>query len=594
MRRGMLFTAALLLGMVLPGWSGRAAAQSVFPQQTGPRDGSPIPPLPSNATNREVIATTQTPLPQPTPAAPEGSAPSPPATPVIPVPVPEVRGPSQATVPAQSSAQQPAESPGDLFKLMEALPGIGGKTFAASDCAVHVEKIGPATGSAGTPYRYEVVVRNYGATPVSLVVHDKLPAGSRLLSADPPMQAVGEALFWSVGTVAPGKEAKLKVEVLLGPASEIDANVTAVFAVSSRLQARVTSEPAASPLTLSVAGPESVRTGEDVVFQIEMQNTGNQPASNIVLRNRLPAGLKHPQGDFIEADIGTLGPGERKKVTLHATAISAGRQINESSVLAGDGPEATARTTVLVEEARLLVCLTGPQESLVNRELNFRINAANSGTGPVQAVRVSHMLPEGFGFLSASDGGIYNASTRKVEWRLGTLLADQARAVTARVRADKVGDWLNRAAVCAESGSPTWSELNVHIEGEPGLAVSVFDKDDPVAIGAETHYVIRIVNQGHGPADNLLVVASVPDGMKPLGGDGPTTARIQGQQVTFDGLEQLAVGKDVVYRLRVRAQKAGDWKFKVSVSADHLRKALTEEESTRVNGDEVRLTGANP
>ena len=64
--------------------------------------------------------------------------------------------------------------------------------------------------------------------------------------------------------------------------------------------------------------------------------------------------------------------------------------------------------------------------------------------------------------------------------------------------------------------------------------------------------------------------------------------------MTFDGLKQLATGKDVVYRLRVRAQKAGDWKLKVSVSADHLRKAVIEEESTRINGDEVPLTGTNP
>jgi uncharacterized repeat protein (TIGR01451 family) len=147
------------------------------------------------------------------------------------------------------------------------------------------------------------------------------------------------------------------------------------------------------------------------------------------------------------------------------------------------------------------------------------------------------------------------------------------------------GNWGSRAVAQADRGLEAMVETAVRVDGMPGLTAEVRDLDDPVEVGAETTYEIRVVNQGTATSDNVRVTAFVPEAMAVVAADGPTPKRVQGQQVAFERLPRLAVGANVMYRVRVRAQRAGDWRFKVSFTADHLQQPVVKEESTRVYSD---------
>ena len=83
-----------------------------------------------------------------------------------------------------------------------------------------------------------------------------------------------------------------------------------------------------------------------------------------------------------------------------------------------------------------------------------------------------------------------------------------------------------------------------------GLAAIVFelsDVNDPIEVGGETTYEVRVINQGTKAATNLRVVALLPPEMKPLSADGPARHVIDSQRVLFDPLAQLAPKADTTY-----------------------------------------------
>jgi uncharacterized repeat protein (TIGR01451 family) len=224
-----------------------------------------------------------------------------------------------------------------------------------------LEKKGPPAVSLGQPLVYEITVRNTGQVPARQVrVEDELPAGTRLLGAEPaaavPVQ--GDRLSWTVDTLPPGSERHFRVQVQ--PAAAGDwrgtASASVMVSVASGMHTQVVtrnapaSAPAPGRLSISVTGPDTVAVGQPAVFQIRISNNGSQALRGLVLRDHVPAGLQHPAGPELEADLGTLDAGKTRNITLTTRAVQPGRFIN-AAVVMGDGQQVESRAAFQVVPA---------------------------------------------------------------------------------------------------------------------------------------------------------------------------------------------------------------------------------------------------
>jgi uncharacterized repeat protein (TIGR01451 family) len=522
------------------------------------------------------------------------------------VPLPEKPTPAPVAAPAEPPAQEPppahagatgspavasgtpATSAGAEGTPAPVGPNAGPDAAAAAGPVgaqtpiVYVEKIGPASINKSKTLSYTIVVRNPGPVAVADVrVEDETPAGARILRADPAPDDHGRMLSWRLGALPPGAERRMQVDCQLTTEGEMLSRATVTFSVASVLKTRVT-QPC---LSITKTGPETVQIGDPAAFQITVSNSGTGPATNVVLHDKLPPGLKHPQGRDIEADLGTIEAGQTRTLTLSATAVSPGRQVNEAVATADDGLRAAAQATVLVTEPLLVLRATGPQRRYLNRTAEFDLEVGNPGTAAATNVRVADVLPPGLEFEAASDNGAYDPASRTVTWNLATLPPRQTQHLSVRTTAKAVGDLVNHAEAVADRGLAAKADVGVHVEGIAALLLEVVDLDDPVEVGGETSYEIRVVNQGTAPSTGLQIVATVPAEMAVRGATGPTPYRIQGQQVVFEPMSRLAAHADTVYRVKVLAQKPGDLRFKVQLTSEQLRAPVIEEESTRAYSD---------
>jgi uncharacterized repeat protein (TIGR01451 family) len=594
-RRCSLYTGVFLLAVALPGGNSRAVAP-------GAELPAPARPAPEQTGTLRVIASSE---PEAGPAEPVTPVPGgglrlQPAPIRLPAVTPGVQAVA-ATAPAGSEARvvqpamappvqpSPPVTPADSGCGAAAPPPAAGRT-----ASVYVEMGGPAVHVPGQPLAYEILVRNPGAETAARVrVEDDLPAGARCLRADPPAEVRGRQVVWQLGNLDAGGERHLRVEV--DPADDEDCQGT-VTASCSTAATTVRTHLTRPRLELTMTGPQSADVGDPVHFQLVVANTGSQPANHVVLHDRLPAGLHSAHGNDIEADIGTLAAGATRTVSLATTAVKGGRQLNEATVTADSGLRAEARATVEISAAALLVRHAGAQTGL-HQEVDCRLEVVNPGQAPATNVTLADVLPAGLDFLAAGEGGAYRTATRTVQWSLGTLAPGASRAVALRLLARTPGDWVNAAVAHADHGLDAKAAAAVHVEGIPALMLKAVDLDDPVEVGAETSYEIRVANQGTGACHNVQVQATLPDGMAVLDAQGPAAHRIQGQQVTFDAVPDLAARAEAVFHVRVRAVRRGDWRLKVNLTCAELQRPVYAEESTCVydgGGDDRRPAPTPP
>jgi hypothetical protein len=125
------------------------------------------------------------------------------------------------------------------------------------------------------------------------------------------------------------------------------------------------------------------------------------------------------------------------------------------------------------------------------------------------------------------------------------------------------------------------TETAIKAEGVAAVRFEVLDLDDPVEVGKEAVYEVRVMNQGTGACTNVQLVAAIAEGTEYKGSSGPTQVKAQGQHLVFEAIPTLAAKGEAVYRVKIRGTTAGDLRFRVQLTCDQVRTPVVKEESTR-------------
>jgi hypothetical protein len=319
----------------------------------------------------------------------------------------------------------------------------------------------------------------------------------------------------------------------------------------------------------------------------------------MMLQARLSDGLLHPQGTVIEAELANVLPGDTKTVPLKVSAAKAGLQWCQISIGADGSPDATAKASVNVVEPVLVVKQNGPAKCLVRAEPVYGIELSNPGTAATDPVQLHAVVPEGFEYVQASDGGSFNPANRAVSWALPALAPGSVRSVSLKLRAVAATDGLLRTIATAAPQQPavgvvqagavrpagrvleTKTETAIKAEGVAAIRFEVLDIEDPVEVGKEALYEIRVMNQGTGECTNVQLAAVLADGTAFTGSSGPTQIKATGQQLSFEPIQRLAAKGEATYKVRVRGTTAGDQRISVQLKCDQVGTPISKEESTK-------------
>ena len=443
--------------------------------------------------------------------------------------------------------------------------------------SVSIETIAPETMPFGQPIAYEIVVKNNGPQPVSHVrVDEELGAGTKFIGAEPAGEINGDKVLWMLGTLNAGEEKRIKVTVKPGNEGDLNTKPRISYSAATAMSIRIT-----RPLLIvTVQTPEAVQVGDEVPVQINVTNKGSGEAEKIVLKAILTEGLKHPGGRDIEAAFRKLAPGESQNVTLRIQAANPGAQSCTLHATADGAAPASVQAKFDIRQPKLNLAVTGPVKCVVRAEPVFKLEVTNPGTSATEPVQIAAAFPEGLDFLTASDGGAFDANTRTVSWNLGSAPSGSKRHLTVKTKSSIAGNLAVRVVAQAGPKLNARAEAIIQAEGVPALMFEVVDLEDPIEVGKETTYEIRVANTGTTHCTNVKVTAAMSEGLVPGQVTSSVPHKIVGQTLVFEPVAKLAVKADLIIRVKAKGTIPGDQRFKVQLSCDQMKQPVVKEEST--------------
>jgi Domain of unknown function DUF11 len=338
-------------------------------------------------------------------------------------------------------------------------------------------------------------------------------------------------------------------------------------------------------LEVAVTAPERVTVGDAVPVVLAVSNPGDHPADGVRLAMALPAGLETSGGPRLAIDVGTIPPGETREVKVPCVARAGGAHKCEATAEGDGGLKAVGAAEVAVVQPKLAVEVAGPKLRYLERRAVYAVKVTNAGDAPATEVVVSHAVPAGFKFVAADAGGRYDPVGRTVKWTVGELPAGQGRDLKCELLAAGTGDFTHTVVGVAARGVRAEKAVATRVEGVSALSMEVVDTDDPVEVGAETCYEVRVTNTGSKDETDVKLVCTVPPQMKFKKAVGPGRYELAGGEVVFEAVRTLEPRADVTFKVVVTAHAKGDARFKATLTAGGLSEPVIKQESTRVYAD---------
>lgn len=505
--------------------------------------------------------------------------------------IPDVPG---ATRPASGKVIEPAASSGVKPSVFIPTAGRGEPIKIHSDGpqsvgqlsfqepAVRLEWQGISTLQLGAPAQFTLVARNTSAIPLhKVIVQVKVPQGAKVASTEPKAEGTNTVLMWDLGTMEARQDKAVKMSFVTSEKGEILCQAWVTITGSTSFKAVVHE----AKLAIATKAPQKIAAGESVPLSFVVSNPGDHPAEDVKLTLVVPMGLEIKAGESNTFEIGKLSPGESREVKVPAVAKASGTHKIDASVEAVGGVSANASLSITSTQPQIDIALAGPKLRYVDRKATYSIKLTNKGDAAANELVVSHRLPTGFKFVSADAGGKMDVKNHAIIWTIGEMPVGDTRELQCEVLAVASGDYSHKVVALGSRGLRSEASLAAKVAGLSVMEIDITDSDDPIEVGSDTTYDIRVSNTGSKDETQIKLVCAIPPQMKLKSARGPGKFELVGDELVFEPLDKLPARTELTYRVTLTAKEKGVAKFKATMTATGLTEPVSRVESTRVYAD---------
>jgi uncharacterized repeat protein (TIGR01451 family) len=450
-----------------------------------------------------------------------------------------------------------------------------------------IEKLAPPAVQVNVPAKFMMVVRNVGRVPAGQVlIRDRVPEKAQLLQATPkPTRQEGDLMEWELPSLAPGDAFQIQLDLLPTEPGEIGS----VAQVTSTAVAATRTRSTRPQLSVQHTAAPTAMVGQTVMMNIIVRNDGDGVAENVILREIVPPQLTHPAGNEIENPIGTLAPGQTRTLQLPLVAKTPGTARNTIRV-SGDGKLSSEHSIdIQIVAPQLQVASEGPERRFLSRSATHTFQVTNNGTANATNVQMMARLPQGLRYESSSPEGRYDPSRHAVFWAMANLPSNANQQVALTTMPLAPGNQPIEFHALADLNQPQVTTKTMVVEQLSELFFDIDDLQDPIEVGTNTIYVIRVENQGSQVANDVGIVVDIPAGIEPLNVESPVEYQMQrdGQnsRLVLAPIPNMNPRAQLVIRLEARGGREGDHRIEVRMTSAQRPTPVAKQESTQVYSD---------
>ncbi|MCX7782538.1 MAG: DUF11 domain-containing protein, partial [Meiothermus sp.] len=224
--------------------------------------------------------------------------------------------------------------------------------------------------------------------------------------------------------------------------------------------------------------PARIELGQNATYTLTVRNSGPDAATNVVLTDRLPAGLElasatpaaRRDGNTLSWNLGSLASGENKSVSVVVRGQVAGTRTNQASVRSSErdrdptNNQAQASLEVVAPpppppppappEPRADLSLSktvSPAQANVGDRVTYTLTLVNNGPDTATNVVLSDTLPAGLGNVVVEGATLSNNT---LTWTVASLPSGERRSFTVQATTTQAGNLVNSAEVRLRETDP--------------------------------------------------------------------------------------------------------------------------------------------
>ena len=227
--------------------------------------------------------------------------------------------------------------------------------------------------------------------------------------------------------------------------------------------------------------------------------------------------------------------------------------------------------------AALAIDCAVPDKNIVGRKMEVCLTVHNTGNIVASNAVATLPLPENAVVTATTDGGVF--TNHSITWPLPALAPASTKQVCALLKTVQPGPLNFNPTVASENVPAVNSSCETTVAGIPAILLEKADNPDPVSIGDNTTFTVKVTNQGTADDSNVQVIVAIAPELAPLTSSEGT---IVGNTVTLPVVPTLAPKAAVTYTIVAKGMIAGDGHTKFTLSSAMLKTPISAEESTTV------------
>jgi uncharacterized repeat protein (TIGR01451 family) len=382
----------------------------------------------------------------------------------------------------------------------------------------------------------------------------------------------GDQLVWKIGNLDAGQSLKARVWFKAEKEGQL-VNCATVSADPRVCGVIFVGKPA---LAIDKSGPETALLGSEVTYNIVVKNTGSAVAQGVVVTDPVPTGMSHSSGKSeLSFDVGDLAPGQSKPLAVTFKANQRGKVCNTATANSSNTGKVSDDACTVVLVPGLKVEKTGTKEQILGRNADYEIVVSNTGDTTLNNVVVSDNAPAETSIVAAPGATL---SGNKATWTIAELKPGAKMSHTLKLTSKMAGTYCNNVTVNAGSLNDSAKACTLW-KGIAAVLLEMVDDPDPIQVGENTTYTIKVTNQGFADIHDMKIVATFDDEATPVSAAQGT---VSGKTVNFPPVAVLKAKQVTTYTIIVKGEKAGDARNKVVLTSDELKTPVEETESTTI------------
>ena len=412
----------------------------------------------------------------------------------------------------------------------------------------------PDAVNMNASFFYFINITNSGDdVAVNVTVVDLYPQGVNF-TLGAPVPVLGNNTF-SLGNMTIGQSVLVNISVNVTGAfangTQISNTANATFTTFTRVNITNTSAVQNTTvrglpsLKVTKLAPAQVRRGNQIVYNITVNNTGLDTALNVTLIETYPQGLilnsAVPAADVGNNTwlLGSVSPGNVTTVNItlnvsdsnlangsvlanfvNASTVNVQGNTVTSNYSATNGSNATTvSTTVRGIPSINITKADTPDTVNINALLSYFVNVTNSGDDTAVNVTVMDLYPQGVNFTVSAPVPVLRNNT----FSLSNMIPNQS--ILVNITVNVTGAFANGTQI-SNTANATFTDAfttsitntsavqNTTVRGYPNLAVTKADAGfDPVNRNALFNYTVLINNTGNDTAFNVTLTENYPQGV---------------------------------------------------------------------------------